>query len=109
MDTLSTSEYSNHEAKCNCSFCGFLNTFSSFEIIRGIVKILKSEGLDSKYIMRWGLPHDWNNTLFKKPFIVFTYLLPFLEKEYKIDVSKFDKYIIIPKEVKYHEKEKRKV
>jgi len=75
--------------------------------MRGIVKVLKSEGLDSKYIMRWGLPENWDNTLFQKPLLVFTYLLPFLTKEYKVDVSKFDKEIIIPKELKYYEKEKR--
>ena len=100
---------SNHTVECNCLFCMFINSFSSFEIMRGIVKILKEEGLDSKYVMRWGLPHDWNNTLFNKPLLVFTYLLPFLEKEYKIDVNKFDKYIIIPKELKQYEKEKTKI
>lgn len=99
----------NHNSKCDCSFCKFMNSFSSFEIMRGIVKVLKDEGLDSKYVMRWGLPQDWDNTLFNKPFVVFTYLLPFLEKEYKIDVSKFDRYILIPKEVKFYEKEKRKI
>jgi hypothetical protein len=104
-----TTEYSNHSNQCNCTFCNFISNFSSFEIMRGIVKVLKSEGLDSKYVMRWGLPQDWNNTLFKKPLLVFTYLLPFLTKEYKIDVSKFDKEIIIPKEIKYYEKEKRKI
>jgi hypothetical protein len=35
--------------------------------------------------------------------------LPFLEKEYKIDVNKFDKEVIIPKEVKFYEKKKRKI
>lgn len=95
---------SNHQTDCGCSFCDFINSFSSFEIIRGIVKTLKEEGLDSKYIMRWGLPNNWDYTLFKKPLIVFTYLLPFLEKEYKINVNKFDKHIIIPKEIKFHEK-----
>ena len=98
-----------HSKHCDCYFCNFVHSFSSFEIMRGIVKVLKSEGLDSKYIMRWGLPQNWDNTLFKKPLLVFTYLLPFLTKEYKIDVSKFDKEIIIPKEVDYHEKEKRKI
>jgi hypothetical protein len=102
-------QFDNHTNYCNCNFCNFINTFSTFEIIRGIVKVLKSEGLDSKYIMRWGLPQDWDNTLFKKPLLVFTYLLPFLTKEYKIDVSKFDKEIIIPKEIKYNEEEKRKI
>jgi hypothetical protein len=100
---------SKHLNECNCNLCNFLNTFSTFEIMRGIVKVLKSEGLDSKYIMRWGLPHDWNNTLFKKPLLIFTYLLPFLTKEYKIDVNKFDEEIILPKEIDYHEKEKRKI
>jgi hypothetical protein len=99
----------SHTKECQCSFCGFVNSFSTFEIMRGIVRILKNEGLDSKYVMRWGLPQDWNNTLFKKPLLVFTYLLPFLEKEYKIDVSKFDEEVIIPKEVKHHEKEKRAI
>lgn len=101
-----TNQYSNYP-KYNNNFNNFINTFSTFEIMRGIVKVLKSEGLDSKYIMRWGLPQDWDNTLFKKPLLVFTYLLPFLTKEYKIDVNKFDKEIIIPKEVQYHEKEKK--
>lgn len=101
--------YNNHSKMCDCSFCQFIGGFSSFEIMRGIVKVLKSEGLDSKYIMRWGLPQNWDYTLFKKPLLVFTYLLPFLEKEYKIDVSKFDQHVIIPKETKYHEKEKRKI
>jgi hypothetical protein len=94
----------NHSIKCNCYFCKFINSFSSFEIIRGIIKVLKSEGLDSKYVMRWGLPQNWDNTLFQKPLLVFTYLLPFLEKEYKIDVSKFDKEVILPKELKFYEK-----
>lgn len=97
-----------HVQYCNCKFCNFINTFSPFEIMRGIVKVIKDEDLDSKYIMRWGLPQDWDNTLFKKPLLVFTYLLPFLTKQYKIDVSKFDKEIIIPKEIQHHEKEKRK-
>jgi hypothetical protein len=100
---------SEHSNQCNCSFCNFIDTFSTFGMIRGIVKVLKNEGLDSKYVMRWGLPQDWDNTLFKKPLVVFTYLLPFLTKEYKIDVNKFDKEIIIPKEIKYHEEEKRKI
>ncbi len=102
-------EYSNHNNNCECHFCKFINSFSAFEIMRGIVKILKSEGIDSKYVMRWGLPPDWDNKFFEKPLVVFTYLLPFLEKEYKIDVSKFDKEVIIPKEIKYHEKEKRTI
>lgn len=106
--TIKLNQFSHFE-KCDCNFCCFLNSFSSFEIMRGIVRILKDEGLDSKYVMRWGLPQDWNNTLFNKPFIVFTYLLPFLEKEYKIDVSKFDKHVIIPKEIKYHEEKKGKI
>jgi hypothetical protein len=94
----------SHAINCDCSFCNFINSYSSFEIIRGIIKVLKNEDLDSKYIMRWGLPPDWNNTLFQKPLLVFTYLLPFLTKEYKIDVSKFDKELILPKETEYNEK-----
>lgn len=101
-------DYSSHN-NCDCSFCKFMNTFSPFEIMRGIVKVIKNEGLDSKYIMRWGLPQDWDNKFFKKPLFIFTYLLPFLEKEYKIDVSKFDKEVIIPKEIEYYEKEKRSI
>lgn len=109
MNINLTSKNLGHSSFCDCYFCEFLNSFSSFELIRGVVRLLKEEGMDSKYVMRWGLPQDWDNTLFKKPLLVFTYLLPFLEKEYKIDVNKFDRHVIIPKEIKYHEKEKRKI
>jgi hypothetical protein len=102
-----TTQYSDHTKDCSCYFCNFIDSFSSFEIIRGIVKVLKNEGLDSKYVMRWGLPQDWDNTLFQKPLAVFTYLLPFLQKEYKINVSKFDSSIIIPKELKLYEKKEK--
>lgn len=95
----------NHEEICNCYFCKFLQRFSSFAMMRGIVEVLKNEGLDSKYIMRWGLPLDWEYSFFKNPRYVFTYLLPFLAKEYNVNVNKFDQNLI----KKSNEKEKTRL